>query len=104
MVWSHLAHRSGLAVGDIGSDAERHMVGCYPVARFREATRVEADDGVAQTLRAAETRSDRQIVPGGKLDRFFTADNRHPDWRSRLLQRPRPKCDILVRPEGAAIG
>src|SRR5262249_28403475 len=104
MVWSHLAHRLRLAVGDIGADAERQMVGCYPVARLREATRVIADDVVAQTLRAAETRGYRQILSGGKLDRFFAADDRHPDWRARPLHRPRPEGNVFVRPEDAVIG
>jgi hypothetical protein len=53
MVWSHLAHRLPLAVGDIGTNTEREMVGGYPVARLREAMRVVTDDVVAQALRAS---------------------------------------------------
>src|SRR5205809_3732501 len=63
-----------------------------------------ANDVVAQTLRAAEAGGDRQIVPGGELDRFLAADDRHPDRRPGPLQRPRPQRHVLVRPEDAVIG
>src|SRR5438105_8901080 len=62
-----------------------------------------ANDVVAQTLRAAEAGGDRQIVPGGELDRFLAADDRHPDRRAGPLHRPRPQRHVLVRPEDAVI-
>jgi hypothetical protein len=54
VVGPHLAHRLGLAVRDIGADAERKVVGGDPVARSREAPGVIADNVVAQSARAAE--------------------------------------------------
>src|SRR5262249_7192247 len=52
MVGSHFTHRLRLTVGDVGANAERQMVGRYPVTGLRQAARVVADDVVAQTLRA----------------------------------------------------
>src|SRR5437879_831167 len=69
-----------------------------------EALRVIADNVVAQAAGAAEPRRDRDIMAGGELDRFLAADDRDPDRRVRLLHRPRPQRDVLVRPEAALIG
>src|SRR5450432_2327519 len=79
------------------------MVGCDLVAIGGKTFREIADDVFLQPA-ARKPRRDDGVLLSGKLDRFLAADDWNPDFRTRLLNRPRPDRDVLVGPELTGIG
>src|SRR5581483_8141438 len=98
-----LLDRLCLAVGDIGADRYRKMIGCDAPAMMREAIGEMADDVVLKPARR-EARRDRGVVLGGEVDRLLAADDGDPDRRVRLLHRAWPDRHVLVGPELAGVG
>ena len=65
--------------------------------------RVIADDVVLQAA-GRQTWRDADVVLRGELDGFLAADDRHPDFRMRMLHRARPQRDVAIRPVFALVG